>query len=203
MKHELPKLGYEYNALEPYIDEQTMKIHHDKHHQTYVDKLNAALEPFAGLQKLKVEELLQKLDTVPEAARNAVKNNGGGVLNHTMFWTVLKKDVKMPKEIAAAIDKDFGSFENFKKTFSDAAMNRFGSGWAWLVLNKGKLEIVSTANQDTPLSEGKTPILLIDVWEHAYYLKYQNRRAEYVENFWKVINWDQVNKNYKDGSKKK
>jgi superoxide dismutase, Fe-Mn family len=202
MKHELPKLPYAYNALEPYMDEATVKIHHDKHHQTYVDKLNAALEPFTALQKLKLEDLLKDLNKIPEAGRNAIKNHGGGVLNHNMFWNVMKKDVPITKTMTDAITKDFGNFDNFKKQLSDSAMNRFGSGWAWLVVNKGKLEIVSTANQDNPLSEGKTPILLIDVWEHAYYLKYQNRRAEFVENFFHVINWQQVEKNYKEAMKK-
>jgi Fe-Mn family superoxide dismutase len=202
MKHELPKLPYAYNALEPYMDELTVKIHHDKHHQTYVDKLNAALEPFAGLQKLKIEELLKDLNKIPEAGRNAIKNHGGGVLNHNMFWNIMKKDVPITKAMSEAINTAFGGFDNFKKQFSDAAMNRFGSGWAWLVVNNGKLEIISTANQDTPLSEGKIPILLIDVWEHAYYLKYQNRRAEFVENFFHVINWKEVEKNYKEALKK-
>ena len=193
-KIELKALPYAYNALEPIIDEQTMKIHHDKHHQAYVDKLNAALEKYPELQKLSVEQLLSGLAKIPEDVRNAVRNHGGGTLNHDQFWAVMRKDVNIPAGIAAAIDKAFGSFENFKKQFCDAAMNRFGSGWAWLVLNKatGAFEIVSTANQDTPLSDGKTPLLMIDVWEHAYYLKYQNRRAEYVENFFKVINWEQV-----------
>ncbi len=192
MKHELPKLGYAYDALEPYIDAKTMEIHYSKHHQTYVDKLNASLEKYPKLQDMKVDELLKDLGKVPEDIRNAVKNNGGGVWNHSLFWTMLKKDVKMPKEVSAAIDKSFGSLDAFKKAFSDAALNRFGSGWAWLVMNNGRLEIMSTANQDSPISEGKRPLLAIDVWEHAYYLKYQNRRAEYVENFWNVVNWDQV-----------
>jgi Fe-Mn family superoxide dismutase len=202
MKHELQKLPYAYNALEPYFDEATMKLHHDKHHQTYVDKLNAALEPFTGLQKLKLDELLKDLNKIPEAGRNAIKNHGGGVLNHNMWWTILKKDVPITKTMNDAITKDFGSFDNFKKQLTDSAMNRFGSGWAWLVVNKGKLEILSTANQDTPLSDGKTPILLIDVWEHSYYKKFENRRAEYVETFFKVINWQQVEKNYKEALKK-
>jgi Fe-Mn family superoxide dismutase len=202
MKHELPKLPYEYNTLEPYMDELTVRIHHDKHHQTYVDKLNAALEPYPGLQKLKVEELLKDLNKIPEAGRTAIKNHGGGVLNHNQFWEILKKDIPITKTMNDAITKDFGNFESFKKQFSDSAMGRFGSGWAWLVVNNGKLEIVSTANQDTPLSEGKIPILMIDVWEHAYYLKYQNRRAEFVENFFKIINWKEVEKKYKEAMKK-
>jgi superoxide dismutase, Fe-Mn family len=202
MKHELPKLPYAYNALEPYIDEATMKLHHDKHHQTYVDKLNAALEPYSGLQKLKVEDLLKDLNKIPEAGRNAIKNHGGGTLNHNMWWMILKKDVPITKTMNDAINKDFGSFDAFKKQLTDSAMNRFGSGWAWLVVNKGKLEILSTANQDTPLSDGKTPILLIDVWEHSYYKKFENRRAEYIETFFKVINWPQVEKYYKEALKK-
>jgi Fe-Mn family superoxide dismutase len=197
-KHELPKLPYAYNALDPYMDELTVKIHHDKHHQTYVDKLNAALEPYAGLQKLKIEELLKDLNKIPEAGRTAIRNHGGGVLNHNQFWEILKKDVPITKTMSEIINKDFGNYENFKKQLTDSAMNKFGSGWAWLVVNNGKLEIVSTANQDTPLSEGKMPILMIDVWEHAYYLKYQNRRAEFIENFFKIINWNEVEKKYKE-----
>ncbi|HEY9705733.1 MAG TPA: Fe-Mn family superoxide dismutase [Allocoleopsis sp.] len=203
MKHELPKLTYKYDALEPFIDAKTMEIHHTKHHQTYVDKLNAALEKYPKLQDKKVEELLKDLTKVPEDIRNAVRNHGGGHFNHAMFWLLLKKDVKITKTMNDAITKDFGSFDNFKKQFTDAALNRFGSGWAWLVLNGKKLEIVSTANQDCPISEGKTPILGIDVWEHAYYLKYQQKRAEYVENFFSVINWTQVEKNYKDATSSK
>ncbi|MGV8171123.1 MAG: superoxide dismutase [Candidatus Woesearchaeota archaeon] len=202
MKHELPKLPYAYNALEPYMDELTVKIHHDKHHQTYVDKLNAALEPYPELQELSVEELLKDLNKIPEAGRTAIKNHGGGVLNHNQFWEILKKDVPVTKTMNDAITKSFGSFDNFKKQFSDSAMGRFGSGWAWLVVNDGKLEIVSTLNQDTPLSEGKTPILMIDVWEHAYYLRYQNRRAEFVENFFNIIDWEAVEKKYKDALEK-
>jgi superoxide dismutase, Fe-Mn family len=197
MKHELPKLGYAYDALEPYIDARTMEIHYTKHHQTYVDKLNAALEKHPGLQGLKVEELLQDLNKIPEDIRNAVRNHGGGHFNHSMFWKLMKKDVAMPEKLAATIDKDFGSFDNFKKAFTDAALNRFGSGWAWLVLNKGKLEVLSTANQDCPISDGKTPILGLDLWEHAYYLKFQQKRADYVEAFFNVINWHEVEKNMK------
>jgi len=203
MKHELPKLGYEYNALEPYIDEMTMKIHHDKHHQTYVDKLNAALEPFAGLQKLKVDELLKKLDTVPETARTAVKNHGGGTYNHALFWPLLKKDVKPSGKVFDAINKEFGSFDDFKKKFSDSATALFGSGWTWLVVSGGKLEIINLPNQDNPLSQGKIPILTIDLWEHAFYILRQNRRPEYIENWWNVVNWDFVNKLYADALKGK
>jgi len=202
MKHELKPLPYAYNALEPYIDEATMKLHHDKHHQTYVDKLNAALEPYAGLQKLSVEELLKNLDTVPEQGRNAVRNHGGGVWNHNFFWAIMKKDVKVPKGIGAAIDKDFGSFENFKKKFTDSALALFGSGWTWLIVNDGKLEIVNLPNQDNPMTAGKIPILCVDMWEHSMYLKYQNRKVEYLEAFFHVINWDAVEKNYKNAMKK-
>jgi len=201
MKHELPKLPYAYNALEPYMDELTVKIHHDKHHQTYVDKFNAAIEPYPQLHDLSVTEILSDLKNIPETGRNAVKNHGGGVLNHNMFWDILKKDIPMSERMNALIIETFGSIETFKKQFTDAAMNRFGSGWAWLVVSRGNLEIVSTANQDTPLSDGKTPILLIDVWEHSYYLKYQNRRAEYIENFFKLINWDVVEKLYEEATK--
>jgi Fe-Mn family superoxide dismutase len=196
MKHELPKLGYGYDALEPYIDAKTMEIHYTKHHQAYIDKLNAALEKHPELQEKKAEELLKDLNKVPEDIRNAVRNHGGGHLNHSMLWELMKKDVEMSENINAAIDESFGSFENFKKAFTDAALNRFGSGWAWLVLNKGKLEVVSTANQDCPLSDGKIPVLGVDMWEHSMYLKYQNRKAEYLEAFFHVINWDFVEELY-------
>jgi len=202
MKHELKPLPYAYNALEPYIDEATMKLHHDKHHQTYVDKLNAALEPFAGLQKLSVEELLKGLDKVPEAGRTAVKNHGGGVWNHNFFWTIMKKDAKISKVIGAAIDKEFGNFDTFKKKFTDSALALFGSGWTWLVLSNGKLEIINLPNQDNPMSTGKVPILTVDMWEHSMYLRYFNKKADYLEAFFHVINWDQIEKNYKEAMKK-
>ena len=194
--HKLEPLPYSYDSLEPYIDLKTMEIHHDKHHQTYVDKLNAALEKYPELQKKKVNELLENLNKIPEEIRNAVRNNGGGHANHSFFWPLLKKDVKFEGKIADAINKRFGSFEKFKEEFSNAAVNRFGSGWVWLVLDKDKLEIVSSANQDSPLSEGKIPLLTLDVWEHAYYLKYQNRRAEYIGAFFNIINWKRVNENF-------
>ncbi len=194
--YKLEPLPYPYGFLEPYIDSKTMEIHHDKHHQTYVDKLNVALEKHKELQNKKVNELLENLNKIPEEIRNAVRNNGGGHANHSFFWPLLKKDVKFEGKIADAINKRFGSFEKFKEEFSNAAINRFGSGWAWLVLDKGKLEIVSSANQDSPLSEGKIPLLTLDVWEHAYYLKYQNRRAEYVSAFFNIINWKKVNENF-------
>ncbi|MBI3291115.1 superoxide dismutase [Candidatus Falkowbacteria bacterium] len=197
MAHTLPDLPYNYNALEPYIDEQTMKIHHDKHHQGYVDKLNAALEGKADLAEKKVEDLLKELNSIPEEIRTAVQNHGGGHANHALFWEVLKKDVEISGEIKDAIDQKFGGFDKFKKEFSEAASTRFGSGWAWLVVKNGELEVISTPNQDSPLSQGMTPILGLDVWEHAYYLKYQNKRPDYIEAFWNVVNWDKVNVNFK------
>ncbi len=196
MKHELPKLSYKYDALEPYIDAKTMEIHYTRHHQAYVDKLNIALEKYSNLQNKKVEELLKNLSSVPEDIRTAVRNHGGGHFNHSLFWVLLKKDVKFSGKIAKAIDKEFGNFEEFKKKFSDIALGRFGSGWAWLVVHNGKLEIYSTANQDSPLMEGKHPVLGLDVWEHAYYVKYFWNRAAYVEAFFNIINWQQVQENY-------
>ena len=203
MKHELPKLDYGYDALEPYIDAKTMEIHHTKHHQAYVDKLNAALEKHPDLAKKKVEELLKDLSKVPEDIRTAVKNHGGGHYNHSMFWKLLKKDVKMSEKMNVAIDENFKSFDDFKKKFEEAALNRFGSGWAWLVVSDGKLEVVSTANQDNPISEGKIPILGIDVWEHSYYILYNSRRADYVKAFWNVMNWEFVEGLYEDALKGK
>src|SRR3989338_2011123 len=195
--HVLPKLPYDYNALEPYIDEKTMIVHHTKHHQAYVDKLNAALNSCKELQEKSIEELMKKLDKIPENIRTAVRNHGGGHLNHSFFWPLLRKNVKIKVLIAENIEKRFGSFDAFKKQFSDAA-GLFGSGWAWLVVKKGNLEITSTPNQHSPLSASSIPVLCIDVCEHAYYLKYQNRRAEYIEAFFNVINWDKVNENYKN-----
>ena len=197
MKHELPKLGYAYNALEPFIDTKTMEIHHTKHHQAYIDKLNAALEKHKDLQNKDADDLLKDLNKIPEEIRTAVRNHGGGHSNHSFFWKLLKKNVKSSGEVAKAVEKTFGSYEEFKKKFTEAALGRFGSGWAWLVLNKGKLDIMSTANQDSPLLEGKVPVLGLDVWEHAYYLKHMSNRAVYIEDFFKVINWEQVNKNFK------
>ncbi|OIO64803.1 superoxide dismutase [Candidatus Woesearchaeota archaeon CG1_02_57_44] len=195
--HTLPELGYSYNALEPFIDETTMRIHHTKHHQGYVDKLNAALEGHADLQKKSVHDLLQVLDQVPEAIRTAVRNNGGGHANHSFFWSLLKKDGGMPTgRIADAIKASFGSVEEFRKQFAAAAMTRFGSGWAWLVKDKqGKLVVMSTANQDSPLSQGLAPIIGLDVWEHAYYLKYQNKRNDYIDAFFSIIDWEQASRN--------
>ena len=204
MKHELVKLKYAYNALEPFMDAKTVEIHHGKHHQTYVDKLNAALANNPELQGKKVEELLMNLNGVPESIRIAVKNHGGGVFNHNFFWEIMTPYVKSREfkgKMVKAIEKTFGSFDKFKEEFSNAALNRFGSGWAWLVLNKGKLEIYSTANQDSPISEGKIPLLTVDVWEHSYYLLYQNRRADYVKNWWNVVNWKKVSELYELGMK--
>lgn len=196
MKHELPKLDYGHDALEPYIDAKTMEIHHTKHHQAYIDKLNAALEKHPELQGKKAEELLSDLNKIPEDIRIAVKNHGGGHFNHSMFWKLLRKDVKMSEKVNVAIDENFGSFEEFKKKFIETSMTVFGSGWGWLVVNKDKLEIVKTPNQDSPLNEGKIPILGVDMWEHAMYLHYQQRKNEYLEAFFHVINWEFVEELY-------
>lgn len=196
---ELQKLPYNYDALEPYIDAKTMEIHHTKHHQAYTDKFNAALEKHPELFEKSAEEILQDLANIPEDIKGAVRNHGGGYVNHNLFWEIMapnEEERKFDGEIAEAITEKFGSFEEFQKKFSEAAATRFGSGWAWLVVSNGKLEIMSTGNQDSPLSEGKTPILGLDVWEHAYYLKYQNKRPDYVAAWWNVINWQKVNELY-------
>ena len=190
--NEFKPLPYEYDALEPVIDQQTMKIHHDKHHQAYFDKFTAAIKG-TDLENKEVKEILSDLSQIPEDIKMAVINNGGGFYHHSFFWEIMKKDVPFSGEVAEAINTKFGSFEKFKEDFSKAALTVFGSGWAWLVLSDGELEIIQTKNQDCPLSIGKIPLLAIDVWEHAYYLKYQNKRAEYVENFFKIINWEKVN----------
>ncbi|MFD1412782.1 superoxide dismutase SodA [Oceanobacillus jeddahense] len=197
-KFELPELPYAYDALEPTIDKETMNIHHTKHHNTYVTKLNDALEGHEDLQNKSVDELVRDLNEVPESIRTAVRNNGGGHANHSFFWKTLSPNGggEPSGELADKINSKFGSFDKFKDEFATAAAGRFGSGWAWLVLNNGELEITSTPNQDSPLTEGKTPLLGLDVWEHAYYLKYQNRRPEYISAFWNVVNWDQVASNY-------
>jgi Fe-Mn family superoxide dismutase len=196
MSFELKELPYDYDSLEPYIDEETMKIHHDKHHQAYCDKFNAAIKG-TELENKSAEEIITDLNSVPEKIRTAVRNNGGGFVNHNLFWELLKKEVEAKGEVVEAIKEEFGSLETFKEEFSKAATTRFGSGWAWLVVNQeGKLEIMSTPNQDSPLTQGKKPILTIDVWEHAYYLKYQNKRPDYIEAFFKVINWEKVNELY-------
>jgi Fe-Mn family superoxide dismutase len=186
----LPELGYDYNALEPYIDAQTMEIHYTKHHNAYVTKLNEALQKTPAWQNKSIEELLNNLKDVPDDIRTAVQNNGGGHHNHSLFWEVMKPGGS--KDIPEVITKTFGAADEFKTKFTDAGITRFGSGWAWLVRNGEQLEIYSTANQDSPLTEGKKPILGLDVWEHAYYLKYQNRRPEYIEAWWNVVNWDVV-----------
>ncbi len=199
MPFELPKLPYGYNALEPHIDEATMRIHHTKHHQAYIDKLNAAVQG-TKYEKMNVEDVLKELNSVPENIRTAIRNHGGGHANHSFFWLVMGPNAggEPTGKMGDAISKTFGSFAKFKEEFAAAAMNRFGSGWAWLVLNRGKLEIMSTGNQDSPFSDGKTPVLGLDVWEHGYYLKFQNRRADYVAAWWNVVNWKQVEKNYTD-----
>lgn len=198
MVHELPPLEYSYDSLEPYMDKETMVIHHDKHHKAYVDNLNKAIEGHKELQNKDVEWLLKNLGSVSEKIRTAVKNHGGGHYNHSFFWTVLKKDIQPRGEILKAIVKEFGGFEGFAAQFKNAAVTQFGSGWAWLILNPttGKIEIMQTHDQESPISSGKIPLLVVDVWEHAYYLKYQNRRADYVDAFMKIINWDEVNENY-------
>jgi len=197
MAHELPRLPYAFGALEPHIDARTMEIHHGKHHAAYVSKLNDALAGHAALEAKSITELLTTLGTVPDNVRTAVRNNGGGHFNHTMFWNSMKAGGggEPGGELAEAIRSTFGSFADFKKKFSDAAAGRFGSGWAWLYAQGGRLELGSTPNQDSPIMEGGKPVLGLDVWEHAYYLKYQNRRPDYVQAWWNTINWDQVAEN--------
>jgi Fe-Mn family superoxide dismutase len=195
----LPPLTYAYNALEPHIDQATMQFHHDKHHAAYVKNLNAALDKHPELKSKPVEEMLRNLNSVPADIRQIVRNNGGGHVNHSMFWLIMKPQGggEPTGAIAKAINQSFGSFAAFKKQFNEAGTGRFGSGWVWLVRNKnGKLEVTTTANQDSPLSEGKYPIMGNDVWEHAYYLKYQNRRPEYLDAWWNVLNWDEINKRF-------
>ncbi|MGN2271151.1 superoxide dismutase SodA [Priestia megaterium] len=198
MAYKLPELPYAYDALEPHIDKETMNIHHTKHHNTYVTNLNAAVEGKADLESKSIEELISNLDAVPEDIRTAVRNNGGGHANHSLFWTILCPNGggAPTGELADAIASKFSSFDQFKEEFANAAKTRFGSGWAWLVVNNGELEVTSTPNQDSPLMEGKTPILGLDVWEHAYYLNYQNRRPDYISAFFNVVKWDEVAKRY-------
>ena len=199
MAHELPKLPYDYNALEPHIDAKTMEIHHSKHHGGYVNKLNNALEQSPELKDKTVEELLSDLNSIPESIRTAVRNNGGGHANHSLFWPCMSPDGggNPSGELGAAIDSAFGGFDSFKEQFANAAATRFGSGWAWLCVDTGgNLKITSTPNQDSPVSEGLEPILGLDVWEHAYYLNYQNRRPDYIDAWWNVVNWEQVAKNF-------
>jgi Fe-Mn family superoxide dismutase len=193
-KHELPPLPYAFDALEPHIDAQTMQLHHDKHHATYVSKLNEALDKEPGLQGKGLEELLRGIQDVPESIRTAVRNHGGGHHNHSLFWEVMGPNGggEPTGEVAAAISRDFGSFQSCKEKLTNAAANQFGSGWGWLVVSGGKLDVVARPNQDSPLMEGKTPVLGVDVWEHAYYLKYQNRRPDYLAAWWNTIDWRAV-----------
>ncbi|MGL9915016.1 superoxide dismutase [Fe] [Enterococcus sp. DIV0784] len=195
MTYTLPELAYAYDALEPYIDVETMHLHHDKHHNTYVTNLNAAIEKHPELGEKSVEDLISDMNAIPEDIRTVVRNNGGGHANHTFFWEIMAPNAggQPTGAIKEAIDETFGSFDEMKAAFKTAATGRFGSGWAWLVVNNGKLEITSTPNQDSPLMDGQTPVLGLDVWEHAYYLKYKNVRPDYIEAFWNVVNWDKVN----------
>ncbi|MHA6259488.1 superoxide dismutase [Sporosarcina sp. CAU 1771] len=198
MGYTLPELPYAYDALEPHIDKETMNIHHTKHHNAYITNVNKALEGHEDLASKSIEELISDLDAVPENIRTAVRNNGGGHANHTLFWEILcpKGGGTPTGALAEAIDKKFGSFDAFKEAFANAGATRFGSGWAWLALNDGELEVMSTANQDSPLMEGKTPLLGLDVWEHAYYLNFQNRRPDYIAAFWNVVDWEEVAKRF-------
>lgn len=198
MAYELPELPYAYDALVPTIDEETMHLHHDKHHNAYVTNLNNAIEKYPELAEKSIEELMSDLTAVPEDIRTAVRNNGGGHVNHSFFWKILTPNGSSEPtgELKEAIESTFGSLDKFKEEFAAAGAGRFGSGWAWLVLDGGKLAITSTPNQDSPLSEGKTPVLGLDVWEHAYYLNYKNVRPAYIKAFWNVVNWDEAAKNY-------
>ncbi|WP_227395141.1 superoxide dismutase [Jeotgalibacillus aurantiacus] len=198
MAYTLPDLPYSYDALEPHFDKETMNIHHTKHHNTYVTKLNDALEGHDDLQSKSIDELVADLNSVPESIRTAVRNNGGGHANHSFFWKILSPNGggEPTGDLASAINDKFGSFDKFKEEFAAAGAGRFGSGWAWLVVNNGELEVTSTPNQDSPLTDGKTPILGLDVWEHAYYLKYQNKRPDYINAFWSVVDWNAVDKLY-------
>jgi superoxide dismutase, Fe-Mn family len=202
MAYELPALPYDFSALEPYIDTQTMQIHHDKHHQTYVTNVNNALQGQDQLAAMSVDDLLRNISQVPDSIRTAVQNSGGGHSNHSMFWNIMKPNGggEPTGDLASAIQQAFGSFDAFKTAFNDAGTKRFGSGWAWLVLDSnGKLQVISTANQDSPLMSGLYPVMGNDVWEHAYYLKYQNRRPEYLNAWWNVVNWDEVARRFAQG----
>ena len=200
MAYSLPELPYAYDALEPHIDARTMEIHHTKHHQAYINNVNKALEGHDDLASKSICDLMRGLSSVPESIRTAVRNNGGGHANHSLFWTIMGPGAggEPGGDLGAAINSTFGSLDNFKQQFAQAAATRFGSGWAWLSVDGGKLVVESTANQDPPLSEGRTPILGLDVWEHAYYLNYQNRRPDYITAFWNVVNWDAVAKRFGD-----
>lgn len=199
MAFELSSLPYNYDALEPYVDAQTMQLHHDMHHQTYVNNLNTAVEKHAELQSKSLEDLVRELNSIPEDVRTAVRNNGGGHVNHTMFWEIMGPNAggEPTGAVGEAIKDTFGDFETFKQRFNDAGTKQFGSGWVWLVRSPdGKLEVMSTPNQDSPITQGYFPIMGNDVWEHAYYLKYQNRRAEYLKQWWNVVNWNEINKRF-------
>lgn len=198
MTYQLPELPYAYDALEPHIDTETMHLHHDKHHNTYVTNLNAAVEKYPELSGKSVEDLISDLSAVPEDIRTAVRNNGGGHANHTLFWEIMAPNAggEPVGELKEAIEKTFGGFDEFKAEFKAAATTRFGSGWAWLALNNGLLEVTSTANQDSPLMDGRTPIVGLDVWEHAYYLNYKNVRPDYIDAFWNLVNWEKANEVY-------
>ena len=201
MAFELPNLPYEFDALEPHIDKETMEIHHDKHHNTYVTKLNAAIEG-TDLENKSIEEIVANLDSVPSDIQTAVRNNGGGHLNHSLFWQILTPNSEEKGTVVDKIKEQWGSLDEFKDEFAKKAAGQVGAGWAWLVVDKdGKLEIVTTANQDNPVTEGKTPILGLDVWEHAYYLKYQNKRPDYINAFWNVVNWEKVDELYNAATK--
>src|SRR6266700_6178954 len=202
MAYELPPLPYDYSALEPYIDTQTMQLHHDKHHQAYGTNLNNALKDQAQFASLSLEELMRRINEVPDSVRTAVRNNGGGHINHTMFWQIMKPNGggEPTGAIASAIQSAFGSFDAFKTAFNDAGVKRFGSGWAWVILDSsGKLQVTSTANQDSPFMDGNYPVMGNDVWEHAYYLMYQNRRPDYLNAWWNVVNWDEISRRYQQG----
>jgi Fe-Mn family superoxide dismutase len=199
MKFTLPKLEYDYEDLEPYIDKETMKIHHSKHHAGYVKKLNEAVSKNKKLQDISLEELLKNIDSIDSSKKSVIKNNGGGHFNHSLFWKVMTPKGKKPHgKIDNFIKNTFGSINSFKEKFTEAALNQFGSGWAWLIIKNGNLSIVSTLNQDSPITEGSVPLLGIDVWEHAYYLKYKNKRLDYINAWWNVINWQQVEKNFRE-----
>jgi Fe-Mn family superoxide dismutase len=205
MAYTLPELGYSYDALEPHIDKKTMEIHHTKHHQAYIDNLNKALEGYDKYKDMDIWQLIENLNILPEEIKTVARNNGGGHLNHTLFWRIMSPNGggEPTGNLAKKIEKDFGGFSNFKEEFKKAALGRFGSGWAWLVIDKdGRLEIMSTSNQDNPISEGKKPLLGIDVWEHAYYLKYQNKRADYVDAWFNVVDWNQAEMEYNNYSGK-
>ena len=202
MAYELPPLPYDYSALEPYIDTQTMQLHHDKHHQAYVTAVNNALKDQSQFASLPIEDLIRRLNEVPESIRTVVRNNGGGHVNHSMFWQIMKPNGggEPTGALASAIQSTFGSFDAFKTAFNDAGVKRFGSGWAWLILDSsGKLQVTSTANQDSPFMDGNYPVMGNDVWEHAYYLKYQNRRPDYLNAWWNVVNWDEISRRYQQG----